>query len=130
VAEVRGLLLRRPGLAVPWLVAMVAILGFPPFSIFFSVVTISLAGWAAGMGIIVSIALFFLLIIFAALTRITVTMTLGPPDIAGPPVPDRSAHGQRLPLILALATAAVIAFLAGPVGTILIHAAAVLNGTH
>jgi hydrogenase-4 component F len=94
------------------------------------VVTIILAGWAAGMGITVSIALFLLLIIFAALTRITVTMSLGPADIAGPPAPDRSAHGPRLPLILALATGAVIAFLAEPVGTILIHAAAVLGGTH
>lgn len=130
ISEVRGLLLRRPGLAVPWLVAMVAIVGFPPFSIFFSVVTIVRSGWAAGMGVTVSIALFLLLIIFAALVRITVAMTLGPTDTANPPAPDQSAHGPRLPLILALATIAVIAFLAQPVGTILIHAAAVLGGTH
>ena len=135
IAEVRGLLLRRPGIAVPWLVAMVAIVGFPPFSIFFSLVAIVLAGWAAGMGLVVGIALALLLVIFSALVRITVTMTLGSPDTAHvnsdtQAAPDQSAHGPRLPLLLALVTAAVIAFLAEPIGTILIHAAAALGGTH
>jgi len=145
IADVRGLLQRRPGLAVPWLVAMAAILGFPPFSIFFSIVAIILAGWAAGMGITVGIALFLVLVIFSALVRTTVTMTLGSPklaptdsgsadlgpaDLNGTVHPDRSAHGPRLPLLLALATAAVIAFLTEPIGTILIHAAAALGRTH
>lgn len=130
IADVRGLLVRRPGLAVPWLVAMVAILGFPPFSIFFSIVAIILAGWSAGMGLTIGIALFLVLIIFSALTRITVTMTLGPAELPSPAVPDRSAHGLRLPLMLALATAAVIAFLSEPIGIVLIHAASVLGGTH
>ncbi len=129
IAEIRGLLLRRPGLAVPWLIAMVALVGFPPFSIFFSELTIILAGWAAGMGLTVGVALLLLLVVFAALIRLTIAMTLGTP--AGPAsmaVPDRAPHGPRMPLILALGTAAVIAFLAEPVGALLVRAAAALGG--
>lgn len=131
ITDVRGLLHRRPGLAIPWLVAMAALLGFPPFSIFFSEVAIVFAGWAAGMGVTVGIALLLLLVIFAALTRLTVAMTLGSHsgDDSQPP-PDRSAHGPRLPMILALASAAVIGFLAQPVGELVSRAAAVLGGTH
>jgi hydrogenase-4 component F len=131
IADVRGLLQRRPGLAIPWLVAMAALLGFPPFSIFFSELSIVFTGWAAGMGPTIGVALLLLLLIFAALTRLTVTMTLGAPSGGdGLPAPDRSAHGPRLPVILALASAAVIPFLAEPVGALVIRAAAVLGGTH
>src|SRR5207342_3500940 len=52
IADVRGLLARRPGLAVPWLAGMAALLGFPPFSLFFSEVGIVLAGWTAGMKVV------------------------------------------------------------------------------
>jgi hydrogenase-4 component F len=209
IANVRALLVRRPGLAIPWLVAMAALLGFPPFSIFFSEVGIILAGWSAGMGIVVGIALVLLLVIFASLTRLTVALTIGSPhdsldhtpptlpdhapgattahptapgdeseadraatilsrreveaDIdgttgAGAPepfpmtsnirvtspfpdtvavdvvdvviAPDRSTHGPLLPLVLALATCAVVAFVANPVGILLASAAAVLGGAH
>lgn len=129
IADVRALLVRRPGLAVPWLIAMAALVGFAPFSIFFSEVGIVLAGWAAGLGWVVAAALLPLLVIFAALTRLTVAMTIGSP--AGPPVaPDHSAHGPRLPLVLALATTATVAFVAEPVGTLVARAAAVLGGMH
>lgn len=127
IADVRALLVQRPGLAVPWLVAMAALVGFPPFSIFFSEVGIITAGWSAGMGAVVAVALLLLLIIFAGLTRLTVAMTMGSP--AGtPPQPDYSAHGPRLPLILALGTTAVVAFIAEPVGSLLMRAAGVLGG--
>jgi len=209
IANVRALLVRRPGLAIPWLVAMAALLGFPPFSIFFSEVGIILAGWSAGMGVVVGIALVLLLVIFASLTRLTVALTIGSPHDAldqTPPIlpehapgetvghptapgdesqadraatilsrrevdadidgalsagapepfpmtsnirvtapfpdtvavdvvdvviaPDRSAHGPILPLVLALATCAVVAFVANPVGVLLVRAAAVLGGAH
>ncbi len=129
IAEVRALLARRPGLAVPWLVGMVALLGFPPFGIFFAVVNIMLAGWAVGMGLAVSIALLLLLIIFAGLVRSTVTMTFGAAPSVVAPSPDRSAHGPWLPLVLAFAVTAAIAFSGQPIGGILARAAAVLGGT-
>ena len=43
-------------------------------------------------------------------------------------MPDRSGHGPMLPLILALGTTAVVAFIAEPVGTLLTRAAEVLGG--
>lgn len=130
IAEVRGLLARRPGLAVPWLIGMVALVGLPPFSIFFSEVNIMFAGWTEGMGVIVGVALLLLLIIFASLVRLTVAMTLGAATAPSPTPPDRSAHGPRLPLVLALATTVVIAFLAQPIGAVLTRAAATLGGMH
>ena len=45
--DIRGLLARRPGVAAPFLVGMVALLGLPPFSLFFSEVAIVIAGVAA-----------------------------------------------------------------------------------
>jgi hydrogenase-4 component F len=130
IAEVRGLLARRPGLAVPWLIAMVALVGFPPFSIFFSEVNILFTGWMEGMGAIVGIALLLLLIIFASLVRLTVAMTLGAATASSPTPPDRSAHGPLLPLVLALVTTAVIAFLAQPIAAVLARAAATLGAIH
>ena len=139
IADVRGLLQRRPGLAVPWLVAMAALIGFPPFSIFFSEVGIILAGFAEGMGLVVGIALLLLLVIFAGLTRLTMGMVLGAPgavaagadsEPAEPLVRDFSWHGPRVPLILALATTACVGFIAEPVGTLIEQAVAVLGGTN
>ena len=47
--DIRGLLARRPGVAVPFLVGMVALLGLPPFSLFFSEVAIVIAGVERGL---------------------------------------------------------------------------------
>ncbi|MFC5928951.1 hydrogenase [Cryobacterium melibiosiphilum] len=158
IANVRALLARRPGLAVPWLVAMAALVGFPPFSIFFSEVGIIMAGWAEGMGLVVMIALFLLLVIFAGLTRLTMGMVLGSPapvaEVASATgsipsgstqsittirtgsgdetllVRDFSTHGPILPIILALAVTASVAFIAHPIGDLLERAVAVLGGTN
>jgi len=128
IADVRGLLTRRPGLAVPFLVGMAALLGFPPSALFFSEVAIVLALWQAGLSWVASLALAFLLVLFAGLTRLTFALTLGGrlPAMAEPP--DRSSHGPRVPLLLALGATAVVAFLATPIGTALARAAAVLGG--
>ncbi len=130
ISNVRALLVRRPGLAVPWLIAMAAIVGFPPFSIFFSEVGIIMAGWSAGLGGVVGAALVLLLVIFAALIRLTIQMTLGTPPEGTAFTPDHSAHGPRLPIVLALATTATVAFVAEPVGALLLQATAVLGGTN
>ncbi|MHB1172851.1 MAG: proton-conducting transporter transmembrane domain-containing protein [Lacisediminihabitans sp.] len=133
IADIRGLLTRRPGLAIPWLVGMIALLGFPPFSIFFSEVGIVIAGWAAGMAAVMAVALLLMLVIFAGLTRLTATMVFGPGGNSAansnPVVSDPSGHGPLLPLILGLGTAAVLAFVATPIGSLLAAAAAALGGT-
>jgi hydrogenase-4 component F len=128
IAEVRGLLARRPGLAIPWLVGMTALLGFPPFSLFFSEVGILLAGWSRGLELVTALALALLLVISAGLFRLTRSLTLGGDPAADRPR-DRSSHGPRLPLLLALGVTAVVGFVAVPVGSLLIRAAALLSGT-
>jgi hydrogenase-4 component F len=130
VADIRGLLARRPGLAVPWLAGTAALLGLPPFSLFFSEVGIVVGAWTAGLQVVTAVALGLLLVAFVALVRLTATMTLGAGSPGGPVAePDRSPHGPWLPLALALAVVAVIALLSGPFGTLLRQAAAVLGGT-
>jgi len=132
IAEVRALLARRPGIAVPWLIGIVGLLGFPPFGIFFAELGILMAGWGRGMGLAVAAALALLLVAFAALVRLTVGMLFGAAPVTGgspaATVPDRSPHGPAVPLALALAAAAVIPFLAAPMGSALAAAAAALAG--
>ncbi|TXN28930.1 proton-conducting transporter membrane subunit [Lacisediminihabitans profunda] len=132
ISDVRSLLARRPGLAVPWLIGIVALLGFPPFGIFFSEVGIILAGWATGMGVVMSVALALMLVIFAGMTRLTVGMMFGSADLPAPRVDsvlDRSPHGPIAPLALALGACAIIPFLSGPIGTVLSDAAVALSWT-
>jgi hydrogenase-4 component F len=139
IADIRSLHARRPGLAVPLLLGMAALLGFPPFSLFFSEVAIVVAGFQGGLGWVMAMALALLLILFAGLARHTVRMLFGashqgahpgldddaPPDRS----PDRSMHGPRAPLALALGAVAVVGFVAGPLASILAQAASVLGGT-
>lgn len=131
IADVRHLLARRPGIAGPWLAGIVALLGLPPFGIFFAEVGILLAGWRAGLGIATAAAIALLLVIFAGITRLTVGMLFGSPTTtagAGVPAPDGSTHGPRAPILIALAASAIVPFLAWPLGTVLADAAAVLTG--
>ncbi|MEO7060461.1 MAG: proton-conducting transporter membrane subunit [Lapillicoccus sp.] len=143
---VHGLLGRRPRLAIPFLAAMAALLGFPPSVLFFTEVAIIVAGWQRGLGWAMAAALSLLLVVFAGLARHTVRMTLGAPDPAGPPRPadaptsgltaDPSeprppghSSGPMLPVGLALALVAVIGFLAGPLRDVIALAVASLGGT-
>lgn len=152
MADVRGLLARRPDVAVPLVVGMTALLGFPPFALFFSEVAIVLAGWRAGLGWAMGLMVVLLLAVVAGLVRATAAMVLGPahddppadardgrsPGADGYPAGvDRlttaPAHGPgadrgpMTPLVLALAVTAVIGFVAFPVGDVLARAAAALG---
>ncbi|HEX2806516.1 MAG TPA: proton-conducting transporter membrane subunit, partial [Kineosporiaceae bacterium] len=79
VHDVRALLARRPDLAVPFAAGLAALLGFPPFSLFFSEVAILLACWQRGLGWAAAIALGLLLVIFGGLARTSAGMLLGRP---------------------------------------------------
>jgi len=142
IADIRSLHARRPGLAVPLLVGMAALLGFPPFSMFFSEVAIVVAGFQGGLGWVMAVALALLLVLFAGLARHTVRMLFGAshrdaaaetaggaPAVRLPTAPDRSAHGPRVPLAIAFGVVAVVGFAAGPLASILAQAASVLGGT-
>ena len=150
IADVRGLLARRPDVAVPLVVGMTALLGFPPFALFFSEVAIVLAGWRAGLGWAMGLMVALLLAVVAGLVRATASMVLGPAHDAGPvdAVGAAAAHpavgpvdghadghadghgsdrGPTTPLVLALGVTAVIGFVAFPVGDVLARAAAALG---
>ena len=134
-AEIRGLLARRPGVAVPFLAGMVALLGLPPFSLFFSEVAIVVAGVQRGLTWVMAVAVVLMLVVFASLARHSAAVAFGRVEVTGEtaddvdvPV-DAASHGTRLPLIIALGATAVVAFVAGPISTILVDAAAVLGAT-
>lgn len=127
IAEARGLMRRRPGVAVPFLVAMAALLGFPPFSLFFSEVGIILGAWTAGMAWVAAAALVLLLVVFAGLTRHTLTLALGGEAPRAPAPADWSPRGPWAPVALALGVTAVAGFLATPVGGALTRAVAALG---
>lgn len=126
VADIRGLLARRPGLAAPFLAGMAALLGLPPFSLFFSELGILLGAVEAGLWWAAGAVLALLVVLSAALVRLTARLTLGP--ATGERPPDRGAHGPAAPIGLALAAGAVVAFAATPVGSALSRAAATLAG--
>jgi hydrogenase-4 component F len=127
--DLRLLLHRRPGVAVPFLVGVTALLGLPPFSLFFSEVAIVVAGFQRGMGWVMAAMVLLLLGAFAALARRVAVIAFGPsgPD-ADAATPDWSAPGPRLPLVLALGATALAGFVAGPFAAVLADAAQVLGG--
>jgi hydrogenase-4 component F len=122
--DVRALMARRPDLARPLLAGTAALLGFPPFVLFFTEAAIVVACWQRGMGWAVAGALVLLLIVFAGLSRHIAAMTLGAPA----EVPSRPAPGRTAPLALALGAAAVLGFAAVPLAGPLGDAAAALAG--
>ena len=117
VADVVGLSARRPDLGGPWLVGTAALLGFPPFALFFTEVAIVIAGWSAGLAPVMLLVLALLLLTFVGISRQVLAMTLGPAR-AEPPAPQIEASAEQpaprlgfraqAPMVAAL-TAAVLA---------------------
>jgi len=128
IADIQGLLARRPGVAVPYVVAVIALLGLPPFSLFFSEVAIVVGGVQRGLTWAMAVAVLLLLVVFAGMARHTATMLFGAPA-DGAERPNTASHGPQLPLALALGATAVVGFAAGPLSTLLAQAAAVLGAT-
>ncbi len=140
VDDVHGLLARRPDLARPLLAGTAALLGFPPFVLFLTEVAIVIAGWTAGLGLVMAVALLLLLVVFAGFSRQVAAMTLGAAPAAGdaadeaphaslaPPVTARAGMGRQAPLLVALIAAVLLAFAARPLAELLTSAAAVLAG--
>ena len=89
IDDVHGLLERRPDLARPLLAGTAALLGFPPFVLFLTEVAIVIAGWTAGLGLAMTVALLLLLVVFAGFSRQVAAMTLG----AAPTVADGGDEG-------------------------------------
>jgi hydrogenase-4 component F len=143
IDDVRGLLARRPDLARPLLAGTAALLGFPPFVLFFTEVAIVVAGWANGLGPAMAVALLLLLVVFAGFSRQVAAMTLGvtngpaagdaapveePLRSLTPPDAARAGAGRQAPLVVALTAAVLLGFAARPLAELLTDAAAVLAG--
>ncbi len=132
LTDLRGLLARRPGVAVPFLVGVVALLGLPPFSLFFSEVAIVVGGFQRGLGWVMAVGVLMLLVMFIAMSCHVAAMLFGarPADeTRDEPLTDPAPYGPRLPLVLALAATGVVGFVAGPFSTLLTRAASVLGGS-
>lgn len=93
-----------------------------------------MAGFQRDLGWVMAVAVALLLVAFVGLARNTSDIMFGAaadaddPPASVPAVDDRSWHGPRLPLLLALGVTAVIGFLAGPFATLLTQATAVIGG--
>jgi hydrogenase-4 component F len=127
---VRGLLGRSPLVAAGFGAALLALLGFPPFSLFASELGIFRAGFAAGLGWAVALALLLVLLIMAAIAARGARMLLGDPR-TGPgaaTLPLRPSAVAITALAAGMAACAVLGVTLGPLDTLLERAAAILGG--
>jgi hydrogenase-4 component F len=123
----RGLAARAPALAAYVGLAVLALLGMPPFLLFSSELGIARAGFAADIGWAVAAASGLLLIAFAAMARRSATMLLGGPSST----PDGQATPSKrgwAPLALGLAAAAALGVWLGPLNQLVDAAAHIAGG--
>ncbi|MBK8470345.1 MAG: proton-conducting transporter membrane subunit [Candidatus Phosphoribacter sp.] len=115
IGDVTGLLARRPDLAGPFLAGGAALLGLPPFALFFTEVALVVAGWQAGLWAPMALVLALLLLAFAGMSRQLVRMTLGAGGRSlDEPASARLSRGALAPVLAALVVAAGLAALAVP----------------
>lgn len=139
VADVRGLGARDPALAGLVGLGVLALLGFPPFSMFASELGIIRAGFETTLtGAATAVALVLVVVISAALVVRTSQMLLGPSPLVGTvrpegpgaaAAPDRTPAATLVVLSAALTTCAALGVTAGPLHDLLNLAAAVIGGS-
>lgn len=130
IGRLRGLLARAPALGAAFGLAVVALLGLPPFSLFASEVAIARAGFAVGLGWAVTASLVLVLAAFAALSLRTARMLLGPAP-SGPgagTVPVRLGAAAALPLAAGLLACAALGISLGPLESLLATSAEIIGG--
>ncbi|MHB1599088.1 MAG: proton-conducting transporter transmembrane domain-containing protein [Acidimicrobiales bacterium] len=121
IGEVRALLARRPALGAIFGLALVALLGLPPFSLFVSELGMIRAEVEVGLGWAAGVALACMVVVFAAMTSHGRQLLLGP---VGP-----GEHASRtpgivvVPLVSALVACALLGVLAWPLAPLLRAAA-------
>ncbi|MFI6685509.1 proton-conducting transporter membrane subunit [Streptomyces sp. NPDC050485] len=122
IGRIRGLIALSPGLGTALAVAVVALLGLPPFALFASELALVRAGFTAHMGWPVAIALLLALVAYAALAARTAKMVLGPApaDLAAPV---RIGPARGLPLGAGLLCCAALGLSVQPLLPLLTAAA-------
>ncbi|GEL24255.1 hydrogenase HycQ [Pseudonocardia sulfidoxydans NBRC 16205] len=130
IDRVRGLVATQPGLAAAFGLAVLALLGLPPFSLFASELAIVRAGLGDAVGWAVVVALVLVVVIGAAMLRHTGRMLLGPaPDGPGAATaPRRLPGGTALALAGGLVVAAALGVTAGPLTDLITQATQTLSG--
>jgi hydrogenase-4 component F len=120
IDEVRGLVARRPALGGVFGVGLLALLGFPPFSLFASELVMFRAEFEVGLGWAAAAAMVAMVVIFIAVVGHARHMLLGPGESRGAQATPRLALA---PLVGGLAVCAAIGVFAWPL-TSLLEAAA------
>jgi hydrogenase-4 component F len=125
IDRVKALARRQPVLAGIFAAALLALLGFPPFSLFASELALARAGFAAHLGLVIAAALILLLIAFAALAHHGGRMLLADADHDAPaPSPALSTRAYT-PLITAVVVLAALGITVYPISSLLNAAAGV-----
>jgi hydrogenase-4 component F len=128
IAAAGGLAVRSPALAVYFGLAVLALLGMPPFALFASELGIARAGFASDLGWAVAVGTVLIVVAFSAIARHTATMILGgSPSASDGPAPTTDPRGFA-PLVTGLVATTVLGIWLGPFQTLLDSAAHVAGG--
>jgi hydrogenase-4 component F len=123
IAKIKTLLARRPVLGGIFGCGLLALLGFPPFSLFISEFTMARAEVDVGLWWVVAISLVCLSVIFISITNHARHFLLGGDSSVAVPL---NARSVVVPLVAALAASAFIGVSAWPLLTLLRAAAHVV----
>ncbi len=124
ITEVPALLTRRPVLGGIFGFALVALIGFPPFSLFISELNMVRAEIAVGLTWVAAVSLVLISVIFVAMMTHGRSLLLGEPASMGDP--RSSSRTFAVPLITALVASAFFGIVAWPLAPLLGAAARVV----
>ena len=124
IARVKALVARRPALGAIFGLGLIALLGFPPFSLFVSELNMLRAQVQVGLGWVAAISLVCMAVIFAAVMSHARHLLLGPRD--GDEPVHKTPAIVTVPLIGGLAVCAAIGVFAWPLDSLLQAAARVV----
>jgi hydrogenase-4 component F len=128
IAQLRGLLTRRPVLGATLGLAILALLGFPPFALFASEIAVARAGFDANLAWQTAAVFAVMFVASAALLNHTRRMLLGPPETTVGPVGDPPRLTLLAPLTLGLVALACLGVTIWPIQRLLDEAARVVTG--
>lgn len=129
IAQVRGLIRRRPGAGAALLFGGLALGGAPPFALFLSEFSVLKAGFSAGDYVLAGLLLLFIAIAFFAIMNHVSRMVFGPAQ----DVPEAEPARLPVPCVLTLVALAIPVLVLGvyipaPLQALLKLAAAGLGG--
>ena len=124
IARITALIARKPVLGGIFATAMLALLGFPPFSLFLSEFNMARAEFEAGLWWVVLITVGLLSVIFASMALHTRTMLLGTREGA---TSQRTPRSVAVPLIGGLVLCAFVGLSSWPLLSFLRAAAHVVH---